>query len=117
MVMEPGKFVEKAAQLARGEKIAWASGDVDCMFEQKEWKAREVLNEGFELVSGFLGIGIARMARNAVTAGQFTDGLALDGNYVRRSGAEGFWKGNAAPRRWNQAPSHRFGNSGLCRNR
>jgi tRNA threonylcarbamoyladenosine biosynthesis protein TsaB len=99
MVMEPGKFVEKAAQLAGGEKIAWASGDVDCMFEQKEWKAREVLNEGFELVSGFLGIGIARMARNAVTAGQFTDALALDANYVRRSDAEVFWKGNAAHRR------------------
>ena len=99
MVMEPGKFVEKAAQLAGGEKIAWASGDVDCMFEQKEWKAREVLNEGFELVSGFLGIAIARMARNAVTAGQFTDALALDANYVRRSDAEVLWKGNAAHRR------------------
>ncbi len=96
MVMEPGKFVEKAAELAGGEKIAWASGDVECMFEQKEWKAREVLHEGFELVSGFLGIGIARMARNAVAAGQFTDALALDANYLRRSDAEVFWKGNVA---------------------
>jgi tRNA threonylcarbamoyladenosine biosynthesis protein TsaB len=96
MVMEPGKFVEKAAELAAGESIAWASGDVDCMFEQKEWKAREELKEGFELVSGFLGIGIARMARNAVAAGRYTDALALDANYVRRSDAEVFWKGNAA---------------------
>jgi len=54
------------------------------------------LHEGFELVSGFLGIGIARMARNAVAAGQFTDALALDANYVRRSDAEVFWKGNVA---------------------
>jgi tRNA threonylcarbamoyladenosine biosynthesis protein TsaB len=96
MVMEPGKFVEKAAELAGGERIAWASGDVDCMFEQKEWKARRELNEGFEFVNGFLGIGIARMARNAVEAGRYTDALALDANYVRRPDAEVLWKGNAA---------------------
>jgi tRNA threonylcarbamoyladenosine biosynthesis protein TsaB len=96
MVMEPGKFVEKAAELAGGEKIAWASGDVDCMFGQEAWKAREELNEGFELVSGFLGIGIARMARNAMVAGRYTDALALDANYVRRPDAEVFWKGNVA---------------------
>ena len=96
LVMEPGKFVEKAAELTGGERIAWASGDVDCMFEQKEWKARRELNEGFEFVNGFLGIGIARMARNAVEAGRYTDALALDANYVRRPDAEVLWKGNAA---------------------
>jgi tRNA threonylcarbamoyladenosine biosynthesis protein TsaB len=96
MVMEPAKFLEMASELAGGEKIAWASGDADCMFEQKEWKAREELDEGFELVDGFLGIGIARMARNAVAAGRYTDALRLDANYVRRSDAEVFWKGNTA---------------------
>ncbi len=96
MVMEPGKFVEKVAELVGGERIAWASSDVDCMFEQKEWKTRQELNEGFELVSGFLGIGIARMARDAVAAGRHTDALALDANYVRRPDAEIFWKGTAA---------------------
>jgi tRNA threonylcarbamoyladenosine biosynthesis protein TsaB len=96
MVMEPGKFVERAVELAGGEKIAWASGDTDCMFGQKEWKARQELNEGFELVSGFLGIGIARMTAKAVAVGRYTDALALDANYVRRSDAEVFWRGNAA---------------------
>jgi len=95
MVMEPGKFIEKAAELAGGGKIAWASGDVDCVFWQKEWKARQVLNEGFALVSGFLGLGIAQMAAKAVSAGRYTDALALDANYVRRSDAEVFWKDGA----------------------
>jgi tRNA threonylcarbamoyladenosine biosynthesis protein TsaB len=95
MVMEPGKFVEMAAQLAAGERIAWASADVDCMFGQREWKAREELNEGFELVSGSLPIAIARMAANAVAAGHYTDALSLDANYVRRSDAELFWKGRS----------------------
>jgi tRNA threonylcarbamoyladenosine biosynthesis protein TsaB len=95
MVMEPGKFVEKVAELTGGERIAWASADVDCMFEQKEWKAREELNEGFELVSGSLPIAIARFAASEAAAGRHTDALALDANYVRRSDAEVFWKGKA----------------------
>ena len=96
MVVEPGKFVGMAAQLAGGERIAWASTDADCMFEQKEWKAREELNEGFELVTGFLGMGIALVAASETAAGRYTDALALDANYVRRPDAEVFWKGNAA---------------------
>jgi tRNA threonylcarbamoyladenosine biosynthesis protein TsaB len=96
VVMAPGRFVSYAAEMARGEKIAWASPDADCVFDTEEWKARENLEEGFELVSGYLGIGIARMARKAVMAGQFTDALGLDANYVRRSDAEILWKGGAA---------------------
>jgi tRNA threonylcarbamoyladenosine biosynthesis protein TsaB len=96
MVIEPGKFVGKALELTGGERIAWASGDMDCMFQQKEWKARLQLNEGFELVTGFLAIGIARLARNAAAAGRFTDALALDANYVRRTDAEVSWKDGAA---------------------
>ena len=96
VVMEPGKFVEMAAQVAGGERIAWASPDADCVFNTEEWKAREALNEGFELVSGSLPIAIARMAAREVAAGRFSDALALDANYVRRSDAEIFWKGSAA---------------------
>jgi tRNA threonylcarbamoyladenosine biosynthesis protein TsaB len=96
MVVEPGIFVQMAAQLAGGERIAWASTDADCMCEQKQWKAREELNEGFELVTGFLGMGIALVAASEAAAGRHTDPLALDANYVRRSDAEVFWKGNAA---------------------
>jgi tRNA threonylcarbamoyladenosine biosynthesis protein TsaB len=96
MVVEPGKFVEMAAQLVGGERIAWASMDAGCMVEQKEWKAREELNEGFKLVPDFLATGIARVAASQAAAGRYTDALALDANYVRRSDAEVFWKGNAA---------------------
>ena len=95
IVVDPGKFVELAAELARGQKIAWASADVDCMFETSEWKSREALKEGFELVSSFLAIGVARMAANQVAAGRYTDALGLDADYVRRPDAEIFWKGRA----------------------
>jgi tRNA threonylcarbamoyladenosine biosynthesis protein TsaB len=95
MVIEPGRFVETAAELARGQTIAWASSDVDRMFGTKEWKSREALGEGFELVSSFLAIGVARMAANQVASGRYTDALGLDANYVRRPDAEIFWKGRA----------------------
>lgn len=93
IVVEPGKFVELAADLAGGQKIAWASSDVDCMFETKEWKSREALEEGFELVSSFLAIAVARNAAGQVASGLYTDALGLDAHYVRRPDAEVFWKG------------------------
>lgn len=95
MVIAPGKFVELAAELAGGERIAWASTDAECVFDTEEWKARENLKEGFEPVSCFLAIGIARRAAYEVVAGRFTDALGLDANYVRRCDAEISLKGAA----------------------
>ena len=95
MVIEPGRFIEVAAELAHGQKIAWVSSDTGCMFETKEWKSREELKEAFELVPNFLAVGIARMAVNQVASGRYTDALGLDANYVRRSDAEILWKGGA----------------------
>jgi tRNA threonylcarbamoyladenosine biosynthesis protein TsaB len=95
VVVEPGRFVELAAELAGGQKIAWASSDVECMFETKEWKLRTALEEGFELVSSFLAIGVARMAANQLASGRHTDALGLDADYVRRPDAEILWKGRA----------------------
>lgn len=95
MVIPPGRFVQVASELTSGERIAWAFTDSDPVFNTEEWKEREKLNEGTELVSGYLDIAIARIARNAILAGRTTDALALDANYVRRSDAEIFWKGAA----------------------
>lgn len=96
LVMEPGKFIEKVAELTGGKRVSWASSDVESVFTQKEWQARRELKEEVERVSGFLGEGIARMAAKAAALGRYTDALTLDANYVRRSDAEVFWKGNAA---------------------
>ena len=93
--MPPGSFVQVASELTAGERIAWAFTDADPMFDTQEWKERERLNEGTELVSGYLDIAIARIARNAVLTGGATDAMRLDANYVRRSDAEIFWKGAA----------------------
>lgn len=96
MVVEPGSFVQLAGELAGGQKIAWASSDVDRMFQTKEWKLREALEEEFELVSSFLAIPVARNGATQTASGQYTDALGLDADYVRRPDAEVFWKGRTS---------------------
>jgi tRNA threonylcarbamoyladenosine biosynthesis protein TsaB len=96
MVIEPGKFVETAAKLAKGEKIAWVSTDAECVVAHEAWKARAMRGEKVETVSSVRAPIMGKLGLKALAEGRFTDALALDANYVRRSDAEIFWKGNAA---------------------
>jgi len=96
MVIAPGKFVEGAAEVAKSEKISWVSMDAECIVAEEAWKARERRGERVESVSSVRAPMIGRLGLAALAEGRFTDALALDANYVRRSDAEIFWKGNAA---------------------
>jgi tRNA threonylcarbamoyladenosine biosynthesis protein TsaB len=96
MVIPPGKFMELAAEAARGERICWVSTEPDCVLQEPAWKAREILGERVEGVSNVLAGAIGRLGLAQFAAGRNTDALSLDANYVRRSDAEEFWKGGAA---------------------
>ncbi len=96
MVIPPGKFVEVAAELAKGENIAWVSTDAECIISEEAWRAREVRGERVECVSSVRAPIIGRMGLAGFAEGRFADALALDANYVRRPDAEIFWKGSAA---------------------
>src|SRR5258708_26089851 len=52
MVIPPGKFVEVAAELAKGESIAWVSTDAEGIFSEEAWRAREGRGERGERGSG-----------------------------------------------------------------
>jgi tRNA threonylcarbamoyladenosine biosynthesis protein TsaB len=93
VVAAPEKFVEAAAEFAGGESISWVSTQADCMVLGEAWKAREMSGERIECVSNVRAPMIGRMGLAALAEGRFTDALALDANYVRRSDAEIFWKG------------------------
>jgi len=95
MVIPPGRFVEAAAELSKGESISWVSTDAECVLQEEAWKIRERRGEKMELVSSVLAPSIGRIGRAQLAAGRFTDALTLDANYVRRSDAEIFWKGGA----------------------
>jgi tRNA threonylcarbamoyladenosine biosynthesis protein TsaB len=95
MVSAPGQFVEAAAEMAHGEKISWVSMDAECVTTEEAWKAREARGERVDGVSTVFAPMIGRIGLEALAAGRYTDPLALDANYVRRSDAEIFWKGSA----------------------
>jgi len=96
MVIAPGKFVEAAAEFAGGENISWVSVDAECVIAEPAWKAREMRGDRVECVTSVRAPMIGRLGLAALAEGRFTDALSLDANYVRRSDAEIFWKGNTA---------------------
>jgi tRNA threonylcarbamoyladenosine biosynthesis protein TsaB len=95
MVIAPARFLEAAAELANGERISWVSTDAECVIGDEAWKAREAYGERVVCVSSVRAPMIGRLGVEALKEGRFTDALALDANYVRRSDAEIFWKGAA----------------------
>jgi tRNA threonylcarbamoyladenosine biosynthesis protein TsaB len=95
MVIAPGKFLEAVMTLTAGDRVTWASTDPESLFENAEVEKRRKIGEEFTAVSGLLAGPIGALAVGELAAGRFTDPLALDANYVRRSDAEIFWKGAA----------------------
>jgi len=95
MVTAPGTFIETAAGLANGNKIAWASPDPSLVEAQPAWRQREKFGERIERASSTLAGIIGTIGLRRLQSGKATDALALDANYVRRSDAEIFWKGAA----------------------
>ncbi len=95
MVIPPGRFIESAAELAKGANISWVSIDAARLASEEIWKSREARGEKVENVSSALAPAIGRIGMRQLAAGRFTDALSLDANYVRRSDAEIFWKGAA----------------------
>jgi tRNA threonylcarbamoyl adenosine modification protein YeaZ len=95
-VIAPGKFVDTAVELSRGERIAWVSPDPAVVAVDPAWKERAKRGESVEQVSATLAGVIGRIGLRRLQVGKTTDALGLDANYVRRSDAEIFWKGGAA---------------------
>src|SRR5260370_7536772 len=97
MVIPPGKFVEVAAELAKGENIAWVSTDAECIISEEAWRAREVRGERVECVSSVRAPIIGRMGLAGFPEGRFTDAPAPHPTYVRPPGAENFSNGSPPP--------------------
>ena len=95
MVIAPAKFVETAVELAKQEKITWASPDTGLLRGEGGWREREKRGESIEQVSATLAGILGRIGLRRLREGKTTDALGLDANYVRRSDAEIFWKGGA----------------------
>lgn len=92
MVIAPGEFVRTALEQSRGERISWATPDIDGLLDTPEWHERQKLGDEPEIVPAFLADTIARLAEGELAAGRAIRVLELDANYVRRTDAEVSWK-------------------------
>lgn len=96
LVVSPHEFVEYVNQKAGERPVLWVSLDPDLIADLEVLKGRLTLGDSLELCSPELASMIGALAEERAARGEFSDSLALDANYVRRSDAEIFWKGPAS---------------------
>lgn len=95
-VAPPSVFLDWVLGHASKERIGWVSLDPQILTGPPRWKEREAQGENVELFSGELAPRIGQLGFRRFAAGEITDALKLDANYVRRSDAELFWKKSAS---------------------
>ena len=93
LVISPEEFLSWVDAHAGRERVAWVSLDPQLIIGLPDWNKRVACGDAMEQCPPELATAIGKLAENRARSGLFTDPLALDANYVRRSDAEIFWKG------------------------
>jgi len=93
MVIAPEGFFDWVGARAGEMRVNWVSLDPDLITGLAGWERRLELGDGIECCAPELAVEIGSVAETRAREGIFSDPLALDANYVRRSDAEIFWKG------------------------
>lgn len=96
LAIGPEEFVRHVDEVAANEPVAWASLDPEMATATHAWRSGRVTRPAIARVAPQLAVAVGRLGLGKAKAGEVTDALRLDANYVRRSDAEIFWKGNAA---------------------
>jgi tRNA threonylcarbamoyladenosine biosynthesis protein TsaB len=96
-VIAPEKFLAWAVQMAGGQSVEWISTDPQMLVETEAWHARQSVRESVRAGSPILAPAIGRLGYRLALEKRFTDPLALDANYVRRSDAEVLWQDGRSP--------------------
>jgi len=96
-VIAPDKFLAWVIQMAGGQSVEWISTDPHMLIETEAWRARQSVGESVRAGSPILAPAIGRLGYRLALEKRFTDPLALDANYVRRSDAEVLWKDGRNP--------------------
>jgi len=93
-VISPSEFVLTVAREAGGRKVRWRTPDPQLLLSLPEWQDAAAGGHILETVQPPFADRLGLLAHRKFLAGDVTDALALDANYVRRSDAELFWKDN-----------------------
>lgn len=93
LVVGPDELLKWVVRHVGEERVSWLSLDPQLVTKLPDWKAGCERGDTMTHCSSELAPAIARLAVARAETGSFSDPLALDANYVRRSDAEIFWKG------------------------
>jgi len=92
-VIPPAEFVKWVAEQTGEQPVTWISLDPELLTSLESWGERSAIGDKVVPCVPNLAAAIGRLAEERARCGMFSDPLALDANYVRRSDAEIFWKG------------------------
>jgi tRNA threonylcarbamoyladenosine biosynthesis protein TsaB len=95
-VVSPEEFVQLVDGQAGSEPVTWITLDPALLENLESLQRRVSVGDRVLLCSTELASTVGVLAMERAAKRQFSDPLALDANYVRRSDAEIFWKGSAA---------------------
>jgi tRNA threonylcarbamoyladenosine biosynthesis protein TsaB len=96
LVISPEEFVKLVDGHAGSEPITWISLDPEMIGKAETLQERIARGDKVIVCSSELASTIGVLAEENAAKGEFSDPVALDANYVRRSDAEIFWKGSSA---------------------
>lgn len=96
MVIAPEGFVKFVEAEAGEEKVTWTSLDPGLLNDLEALKSRVKKGDRLQICEPELASPIGALAEDFASRGEYSDPLALEANYVRRSDAEIFWKGSAS---------------------
>lgn len=93
-VLTPEEFLELVSAASGAAPVTWIALDPALISRQEKWQGRAALGDTLVSFGGILADSIGELAEQRAGKHQFSDSVTLDANYVRRSDAELFWKGN-----------------------
>ena len=96
LVIAPEEFLTWVEGRAGRAHVDWVSLDPEKLTDLPAWHEHAERGETVQQRSAVLAPWIGKLGLQRAREGGWTDALALDAQYVRRSDAEIFWKGHAA---------------------
>jgi tRNA threonylcarbamoyladenosine biosynthesis protein TsaB len=89
------KFVEKVEENSGDRAVLWRTPDPQLLESLPQWGRRRRKGDVLQTMVPPFAAPLAALAYQKLKEGEVTDALSLDANYIRRSDAEIFWKGNS----------------------
>lgn len=89
-------FLQKVESICGDSPVLWRTPDPQLVESVQHWASRQAKGDTLQLVQPPFAAQLGALAHHKFLAGQTTDAISLDANYVRRSDAELFWKDHAS---------------------